>query len=80
MGSTFRESHGRGEKSRGNNDDSDHAWRAGTEPELEVRGAVLLLVACGGFSFQVSCLIANEFFFFFFFFICASKYGQNYFV
>ena len=64
MGSTFRESHGRGEKSRGNNDDSDHAWRARTEPELEVRRVVLLLVACGGSSFRLSCLTANEFFFF----------------
>ena len=27
MGSTFRESHGRGEKFGGNNSDSDHAWR-----------------------------------------------------
>ena len=83
MGSTFRESHGRGEKSRGNNDDSDHAWRAGMEPELEVRGAVLLLVAYGGSSFQLNCLIANEFlfiYFFFVFFMCASKSRQNYFV
>ena len=83
MGSTFRESHLRGEKSRGNNDDSDHAWRAGTELELEVRGAVLLLVACGGSSFRLSCLTANEFLFFYFFFVffmCASKFRQNYFV
>ena len=64
MGSTFRESHGRGEKSRGNDHDSDHAWRVKTEPELEVRGAVLLLVACGGSNFWLSCLTANEFFFF----------------
>ena len=72
MGSTFRESHGRGEKSRGNNDDSDHAWRAGTEPELKVRGAVLLLVACGGSNFRLSCLTANEFLFIYFFlcFLC----------
>ena len=27
MGSTFRESHGRGEKSGGNDSDSYHAWR-----------------------------------------------------
>ena len=27
MGSIFRESHGRGEKSRDNDGDSDHAWR-----------------------------------------------------
>ena len=66
MGSTFRESHGRGEKSRGNNDDSDHAWRARTEPELEVRGAVLLLVACDGSSFRLSCLTTNKFYFLFF--------------
>ena len=32
------------------------------EPELEVRGAVLLLVACGGSSFRLSYLITNEFF------------------
>ena len=82
MGSTFRESHGRGEKSRGNNDDFDHAWRAGMEPELEVRGAVLLLVACGGSSFRLSCLTANKFLFIYFFcvFMCASKSRQNYFV
>ena len=79
MGSTFRESHGRGEKSRGNNDDSNHAWRAGTKPELEVRVAVLLLVACGGSCFRLSCLTANEFFIFYFF-MCASKSRQNYFV
>ena len=36
--------------------------RAGMEPELEVRGAVLLLVACGGSSFRLSYLITNEFF------------------
>ena len=56
----------------------------GTEPELEVRGVVLLLVACGCSSFRLSCLTVDEFFFFFFFFfvffMCASKYGQNYFV
>ena len=34
-----------------------------TEPELEVRGAVLLLVACGDSSFWVNCLTTNEFFF-----------------
>ena len=37
------------------------------EPELEVRGVVLLLVACGGSSFQLSCLTTNEFFLFVFF-------------
>ena len=55
----------------------------GTELELEVRGAVLLLVMCGGSSFRFNYLTANEVFFFFFFlnfFMCASKDGQNYFV
>ena len=42
------------------------------EPELEVRGAVLLLVAYGGSSFRLNCLIANEFLFIYFFlcFLC----------
>ena len=56
---------------------------AGTEPELKVRGVVLLLVACSDSSFRLSCLTANEVFFFFFFFVffmCASRCGQNYFV
>ena len=54
-------------------------WEAGTESELKVRGSVLLLVACSGSSFRLSCLTANEVFFFVFF-MCASRYGQNYFV
>ena len=38
MGSSFRESHGRGEKSGGNDGDSNHAWRAGAEPGIFVWG------------------------------------------
>ena len=52
----------------------------GRSQNLKLEGAVFLLVSCGGSSFRLSCLTANEFFFFFFvFFMCASKYGQNYF-
>ena len=38
----------------------------GQSQNLKLRGAVLLLVACSGSSFRLSCLIANEFFFFIF--------------
>ena len=56
-------------------------FQSGMEPKLEVRGAVLLLVACDDSSFLVSCLIDNDFFFFFFvFFMCAFRDGQNYFI
>ena len=48
----------------------------GRSQNLKLRGAVLLLVAC----FQLICLTTNEFFFFCVFFMCASRYGQNYFV
>ena len=38
-------------------------FQSGMEPKLEVRGAVLLLVACDDSSFWVSCLIAVGAFF-----------------
>ena len=48
---------GRGERGEGRGEKGE----AGTKPEFEVRGAVLLLVACGGSSFQLSFLTTNEF-------------------
>ena len=40
--------------------------KQGRSQNLKLEGAVLLLVACSGSSFRLSCLTANEFFFFFF--------------
>ena len=53
------------------------AWGAGTEPELEVKGAVLLLVACNDSSFLLSCLTANELLFFVFFFFLSVHPGMD---
>ena len=45
----------------------DNRYAQGRSQNLKLRGAVLLLVSCGGSNFRFNCLTANEFFFFFFF-------------
>ena len=54
--------------------------KQGRNQNLKLERAVLLLVACSGYSFRLSCLTANEFFFFFFVntdahlrFLCGSR-------
>ena len=47
----------------------DNRYAQGRSQNLKLRGAVLLLVACGGSNFRFSCLTANEFFFFFFLYV-----------
>ena len=47
----------------------DNRYAQGWSQNLKLRGAVLLLVSCGGSTFRFNCLTANDFFFFFFFFL-----------
>ena len=42
----------------------DNRYAQGRSQNLKLRGAVLLLVSCGGSNFRFNCLTANEFFFF----------------